>query len=231
MPAPIIAAAAPVVGGIVGRAVGPKSPKTQAMVPPDLAPLRNQQIQLLMRLLGGPGNAQSRLEGFFGPLSSQQQQTSQNFLSNLVNMQRPEQRTLEALQPSFDRNLAAANQTGGRFGSSNALLRGRALEDFNMLGAQVSQQAQQQQLQAAQLLSSLGQNDVNTRLNLLQSLLGTAQGASFNLPIGTTPSGFQQGVGLGQGVGDIITQFTGGMKNSTSPVNQGRGNRTQSGGR
>lgn len=205
MPAPVIGAiAAPVAGQVVGGLLGGRG-KAQAQVPADMAPLRQQQISLLMNLIGGGGDPTKRLEGFFGPLTSDLQRTATNTIQQYATMQRPEQRTLEALQPLFMRNLAAANQSGGRFGSANALMRARAAEDFNVLGAQISGQAQDRQLGAAQLLAGLGQQNVAQRLALLTGLLGTAQGAAFNLPISQTQSGAQQGAALGGGIGQTLT--------------------------
>jgi len=56
MPLPLIAAvAAPVAGAIAGRVLGPKSGSSTPALPKDLAPMRQQQIQLLNFLLGmGP---------------------------------------------------------------------------------------------------------------------------------------------------------------------------------
>lgn len=185
----------------------------------------------------GGGNGGAGLESFFGPMgmpATPLQRQATGGISQYLNQPAPEQRALEtsmpmlqaildgkpgqgimdALQPQFQRNLASANQEGGRFGSANAIMRGRAVEDFNLLGAQAAQQGQQTQLQAADILRMLsgqaGQNpfsrlmgaaesgradaaqgDVETqrRLQLLMSLLGTAQGTAFNLPIVQTRPG------------------------------------------
>lgn len=133
---------------------------------------------ILSQLLGGN-------TGFYGNLGSPTtglQRQSTDALSHFLDQPAPEQRALDtampaiqnilngnpgqgvidALQPQFLRNLATANQTGGRFSSGNAILRSRALEDFNLLGANAAQQGQQTQLQAADVLRMLsgqaGQN-------------------------------------------------------------------------
>lgn len=195
-------------------------------IPQDIQGLRKQQIDFLSNVLGGGKG----IDSFFGPMSSPTtglQRQATGGISQFLNQPAPEQRAMDislpalqnilngkpgqgvidALQPTFDRNLASANQQGGRFGSSNAILRSRALEDFNLLGAQAAQQGQQSQLQAAQVLSllanSAGQNpfqrlqgaygigqadaqqgDLETqrRLQIMMALLGAGQGAAFNIP-------------------------------------------------
>ena len=199
--------------------------------------LPGDQSRLGQTFSGGP---QQRLEQFFGPLGSPQtdlQRQSAGGISQFLNQPAPEQRALEtslpalqgilgsapgagiisALQPQFERNLSLANQQGGRFGSANAIMRSRALEDFNLLGAQAAQQGQQSQLQAAQVLGMLGgqagqqpferllgaagvggqqaqQADIGTQrvLQLLQGLLGVGQQATLGLPVVQNPSPFDQ---------------------------------------
>lgn len=164
--------------------------------------------------------------GLGSPATGLQRQATGG-ISQFLNQPAPEQRALDvsmpalqgildgkpgagvidALRPSFDRNLATANQQGGRFGSGNAILKSRALDDFNLLGAQAAQQGQQTQLQASQMLALLsgqaGQNPFNRlataagigrddaaqadletqrRIQLMAMLLGGAQGAAFNIP-------------------------------------------------
>ena len=200
---------------------------------------------------GAPGgNLQTdRLSQFFGPLgmppSALQQQAVGNLGTFLSDANSPFNRTqqqsfdvlgsilgsnpgqpvIDALQPSFQRNLAEANQQGGRFGTANAVLRSRALDDFNLLGAQAAQQGVTQQIQAANLGNVLGndqlarlagifgiggqqaqQADVETqrRLQLLQSLLATAQGTAFGQPVSVTPSGAQQGLQAGMSFASLL---------------------------
>lgn len=200
------AVAAPLVGSIAGKVLGPKNPSGHAAVPRDVQGLRSNQLSILQQLLGGPNPSQA-IGNYFGGFTNDMQRTSANRLSQFVNMQRPEQRTLDALQPGFQRNLAAANQSGGRFGTYNTLMRNRALEDFNILGANISNQAQQNQLQAANILAMLGQQEVSNRMGAISNLFQTANQAAFNVPITMSPSGAQQGAQLGSSVGQGIAQF------------------------
>jgi len=63
---------------------------------------------------------------------------------------------MNALDPMFQRSLAAANQQGGRFGTSNALLRGQALENNQMLAAKAMLEGAGIQTQAASALGNTG---------------------------------------------------------------------------
>ena len=69
----------------------------------------------------------------------------------------PGQGVVDALQPTFEKNLALADQTGGRFGSANAMMRSQALNDYNLMAANALQQGVNQQSQAAQALGQLSQ--------------------------------------------------------------------------
>ncbi len=84
----------------------------------------------------------------------------------------PGQAVMDALSPTFQRNLATANQTGGRFGTSNALLRDRALEDFNLQSANALQRGVDQQITAASNLGQVGTGQDDLRL---RGLLGGQQ--------------------------------------------------------
>lgn len=211
-------------------------------IPEDIQGLRKQQIDFLGNLLK-PGGFQT-ITDYVGQLGSGPnalQRQATGGISQFLSQPAPEQRALDvsmpalqaildgkpgagvidALQPTFERNLANANQQGGRFGSANAILRSRALEDFNLLGAQAAQQGQQTQLQAAQALALLSgqagnapfqrltqahgvgaadaqQADLETqrRLQIMMALLGSAQGAAFNIPFvqtqGAQAPGWQQ---------------------------------------
>lgn len=188
---------------------------------------------------GGFGDPSQRLTQFFGgmgvPTTGLQSQ-SMDAIGNMLRQPAPEQRALDfslpalqnilgsnpgqpvidALQPTFERNLASANQQGARFGSANAVLRSRALDDFNLLAANAAQQGVSQQINATQALGMLsqaagqnpfdraqgafqtgsqfaGQMDVETqrRLQLLLQLLSTAQGATLGLPVTQNPSMLQ----------------------------------------
>src|SRR3990167_7538063 len=93
---------------------------------------------------GGPagGDPLTRLQQFFGQLGVPQtdlQRQSSAGISQFINQPAPEQRALDialpGLQeilsrsggPQFERDIAMANQQGGRFASGNAVLRGEAL--------------------------------------------------------------------------------------------------------
>lgn len=208
--------------------LGAKPAQYQQMIPQDTQGVRGNQLSLFEALLK-PGGFQG-LESYFGGLGSQPtalQRQATGGISQYLNQPAPEQRALEtslpalqgilngrpgqgimdALQPHFDRNLASANQQGGRFGSANAILRSRAVEDYNLLGARAAETGINQQMQAAQVLSllanSAGQNpfarlvqganvgagdaqqaDLETqrRLQLMSMLMGGAQGVAFNNP-------------------------------------------------
>lgn len=177
----------------------------------DLKGIRQNQIDLLGQLLK-PGGWKN-LEQYFGPLTgptsglnrmaeggntwqspeAQALQLTTPMLQNIING-KPGQGVIDALQPDFLRNLSTANQQGGRFSSGNEILRSRAVEDFNKLGAQAAQQGQQTQLQAADMLRLLSgqagqQGDLENqrRIQLIGTLLGGGQGVAFGP--GTPPGG------------------------------------------
>lgn len=177
--------------------------------------------------LGG-GDVQSRLEQFFGPLSpfSAGSQTRTG-VSQFVNQPSPEQRALDVAMPGlqeilsgggpqYERDLAMANQEGGRFGSANAILRSEAHR--NLLGARN---------QASQTLGLLSQGagsgqarqagfadqEFQRRLQILLNLLGVAQQTSFNVPISQSPSPIQQ---LG-GIAQFIPGLGGGLGGGRGP--------------
>lgn len=107
------------------------------------------------------------------------------------------ERVMAALDPVFQRNLAAANQQGGRFGSANAILRARAAEDFNRQAAEAMLTGAGQQIQAASALGNVGaaqdQLRLQTRLGAAQSLgeLGRQQDALRLEALGLTQRGEQ----------------------------------------
>lgn len=90
---------------------------------------------------------------------------------------------MNALNPVFQRNLAAANQQGGRFGTANAVLRSRAVDDFNLQSANALQRGVDQQIAAAQGLGSVGNAQDDLRL---RGLLGGQQGQLEALRLGIT---------------------------------------------
>ena len=179
-------------------------------------PLANQKLGR-----GAPGSGgvdfstsgadvQNRLESFFGSLGGQAPGApdptvnAQNFLNNLLT-QKPGQGIIDAAQPGFDRNLALANQEGARFGSNNAILRSRAVDDFNVLSANAAQQGINQQLAASQGLGVLandqfGRTDLATqrRLQILFQLLAQLQGPTLGAPVQAGRSALDN---IGQAVG------------------------------
>lgn len=240
--------------------LGSKPATFQQITPPDLQGQRGHQIDLLNSLFSQGSGAGSQFGQMFGNLgnpSTALQRQSTGGIGQFLNMPAPEQRALDAaspalqgilgsnpgqgimdaLQPRFDRNLAQANQQGGRFGSANAILRSNALNDFNLLGAQAAQQGQQAQLQAAQILGMLGgqagqnpfqrmlgaygvgqqeagQQDQETqrRLQLMMQLLGVGQQAALGGPTVQTQNasgglGGALGGLLGAGLGSFFGQF------------------------
>lgn len=213
---------------------GSKSAEYTTHVPGDVRQLRQNGLDLLNALFNGQG--QANITKLFGDLSvprtalqrqstdaasnylnqpapeQQALNTAMPFLQNLLT-QNPGQGMLDALKPSFDRNLAQANQQGGRFASGNAILRSRALDDFNLLGAQALQQGHNQQLQGVDALRLLsgqaGQNPFQRILGAGQ--LGASDAAQADLGtqrmaqiIGALLSG-----GLGAGVGAPVIQTKG----------------------
>jgi hypothetical protein len=111
-----------------------------------------------------------------------------------------------AYRTDFERSLAQANQTGGRFGSANALMRSQALNDYNSA-------AMKNQLAAAQGIQGLGAQQVNDMtsgwnmgqsyanqlqsgqqqaIQLLLNQLQTGQAATLGAPVQQQQSGFGQ---------------------------------------
>lgn len=204
-----------------------------------------------------------RLAAFFGPLgvpTTGLQQQALGRIGDSLSGPQPEQQAfdwssgalknilgsapgagiIDALRPSFERNLASANQTGARFSSGNEILRGNALNDFNLLGAQAAQQGIAQQIAAAQALGVLGesagnnpfnraqgayqtgtaqagQNDVETqrRIQLILALLQTAQGATLGGPTKTSGGGFAGAIGGATDMAALLAALGGGAKAST----------------
>jgi hypothetical protein len=237
--------------------LGAKPAKFEQMLPAGTGGIQQQQVDFLSQLMqpgfGGPGGGLEKFFGGLGSPTSGLQRQATGGIEQFLNQPAPEQRALDtsmpalqsilngapgqgiidALRPQFDRNLASANQQGGRFGSSNAILRSRAVDDFNLLGAQAAQQGQQTQLQAAQMLALLsgqaGQNpfgrlvgaagvgqqnaqqaDLETqrRIQLLAGLLGQAQGATLNAPFVQTR---EASGGLGGFLGGLAGLGLGGI--------------------
>lgn len=215
-----------------------------------------------------------RITGYFGDLgvpTTGLQRQATDAISHFLSQPAPEQRTLDialpalqdilqgkpgqgvidALQPSFERNLASANQQGARFGSANAVLRGRAVEDFNLLGAQAAQQGQQTQLAAADALRLLGesagnnpfqraaagygigqqeasQQDIATQrfLQILLQQLGTAQTATLGAGTQAPSNGFGNflgGVNATAATWEQLSQLLGGGASGKANIPGGTG--------
>lgn len=187
------------------------------------------------------GNPLDRLQSFFGQLGVPQsglQRQGADAIGTMLGQPTPEQRALDIslpqLQamltgtgPQFERDLSLANQQGGRFGSSNAILRGEALRNLynlrnqtaNTLGL-LSQGAGNanrglagQAFQTGQ--QQAGQADIETqrRLQILMNLLGVAQQGSFNVPTTQDPGLFSQLLGV---VGSVVP-FAGGLRGNRVP--------------
>lgn len=164
------------------------------------------------------GDVNQRLTNVFGNLAPPG-------ISQFINQPTPEQQALNTAMPAlnevlsgnpsnnpvFQQDLSVANQQGGRFGSANAILRGQALTGLfsqrnqaaNVLGM-LSGQAGQGQARQAGLMDL----ETQRRLQLLMSLLGTSQSASFNLPFVQQPSTLDT---LGQLAGTVVAGKTGGL--------------------
>lgn len=171
--------------GAVGRAIKGKGP--QAIVPPDMAPLRADMLQLLQSFLspgaftqGGAGS-----NFFFGGMNGAKQ---------LLNAPSPEMKTFETARPilegmltgtgpQFERDIASANQQGGRFSSGNAVMRGEALRNlFNMRG----QTAQTLGILAGQAGTAEFDRTMAAQTQILQllvGLLGMGGQATLGLPV------------------------------------------------
>lgn len=188
--------------------------------------------------MGQPNNtgmpksdAQTRLESFFGPLgiptTPLQQQSSAGMSQFLASDPYKQAQTAlngilgnpgQAFRPDFERSLAAANQTGGRFGSANAILRSNALNDYNSA-------ALKQQLGAAQGIQGLGAQqsaDLTSGYNmgtsqanqaasgqqqaiqLLLNQLQTAQSATLGAPVQNQPSFMQDVIGGAGGISQLL---------------------------
>lgn len=233
--------------------MGAKKARFEAYTPPDLQGIRGQGIDFLSSLFNGGGTGPEsqfgRIFGNLGTPTTDLQRQSLGGIGQFLNQQAPEQRALEtampffgnllgqnpgqgildALQPRFQQNLAAANQQGGRFGSGNAILRSRALDDYNLMAQNALQQGVNQQLQGTQALALLsGQagnnpfqrllggfgagtqqaqqmdNETMRRLQLLQGFLGSGLQAGLQSPIVQTQQASGGFGGLLGGIGGTL---------------------------
>lgn len=143
----------------------------QALVPGDMKGLRAQNIDLLSQLLSpGAFNSGGAGRNFFFQGGSQG-------ASQFFDAPSPEMKTMETLMPmlegmmtgsgpQFERDIALANTSGGRFSSGNAIMRGEALRNlFNqrgqtantmgMLAGQAGKSQMDRQQMFAQLMAGL----------------------------------------------------------------------------
>ena len=202
------------------------SGQAKALVPKDIRGVRQQQIgylqdpQSFLQLLGGLGVPQSGL-----------QMQGADALGTMLRQPTPEQRafdiSLPQLQamltgqgPQFERDISLANQQGGRFGSSNAILRGEAMRNLYNMRTQVAQtlgllgqgagQANRglagQAFGVGQQQAQQGDIETQRRLQILLQLLGVGQQTAFNVPITQDPSIWDR---LLQ-VGSVASNFIGG---------------------
>ena len=128
---------------------------------------------------------------------------NEGFLRGMLG-QNPALQIQQLLQPQFEQNLSLANQTGGRFGSGNALMRGQAVASNQANLAQMLGQGVNQQLSAAGML---GQQAQQSRLAQLQQmgLVGQLAGQAGNADRANIGQNFEIGTALA-GQGDIETQ-------------------------
>jgi hypothetical protein len=147
----------------------------------------------------GAEGAFNRLENY-NPFGAAQGSMEQILASN------PGMQGMAALQPLLQRNLAAANQEGGRFGSANAILRSRAVDDNNMLAAQMYQRGVDQQIGAAGQYGQMGSSLLGARAAAGQGLLGVGQGRmqqqtnAAQGQLGVGQGRLSQGLGAAQGM-------------------------------
>ena len=211
--------------------------RSRGAVPRDVAPLRAQQLDMLSRFLSNPDQASSF---FFGAPSDLQRKTRSG-IDAFLSQPAPETRAfdfarpilegmLSGAGPQFERDIAMANQSGGRFGSANAIMRGEA---FRNLYNQRSQTAGTLGMLAqsagagpwSRLLAGgeFADRDMDRRAALLSGLFGMSGQATLGLPITQQPSIWQS---IGQGGMDLSqhlmlwSQFGGG---GTSSSGGGRG--------
>lgn len=149
--------------------------------------------------LGGTGQQSPTQGGGMAPGADIFSRIQSVFGLNNFGMQGPNpgQGVVDAYQPIFQRNLALAQDTGPRFSSGNAMLRGQALNDYNMFAQQALQQGYQTQLQGA--LAGQGQ-ELQTLMPLLQALF-TGGGINAQAAYNVQPGFGQQLLGLAGSLG------------------------------
>lgn len=188
--------AAMVVSSLMNAWGSNKAARTSAAVPRDLGPLRGQTLDLLSGLLRpgafGAGGMGSTMFG----LSSGPSPEMQTF-----DTVRP---MLEAMMtgsgPQFERDIAMGNQSGGRFSSANAIMRGEAYRNLY-----------NQRNQTAQTLGILSQGAGGAqrgaeqfRANLLAGLLGLGGQATLSLPVTQQPNALQNFGQAGMDISQLL---------------------------
>jgi hypothetical protein len=148
------------------------------------------------------GDAQQQFKdlGSYNPF-----QPAQGMLEGMFK-QNPGEGVMNAMHPLYERALAEANQTGGRFGSANAILRSRALDDYSLQMQQALQHGVDQQLTGAGVYGNIGNSLIGAKSAAGQGLLGVGQGrmqqqtnAASGL-LGVGQGQLQQGLGAAQGL-------------------------------
>lgn len=146
-------------------------------------------------------------------------------------------------------NSNAPNRFSSGLDTQNTLLKQRSLNDFNSLAANLLEQGQQRQLQAAQTLgglaSSAGQNPFSRllgagqlgtqqtgqqqsgQLDALRMLLGPVLGSAFGGgQYQSSPSGLNQGAAFGGGLAQLLLMARQGSRQggTTNTTNTGNWN-------
>lgn len=206
------------------------SGQPKALVPKDLRGVRKQQIayledpQSFLKLLGNLGSPQSSLQRA-GANSYAQQLNSPTPEQQAFNIALPQlQEMLTGTGPQFEHDLASANQTGNRFGSANALMRGEALRNLYNLRTQVagtlgmlgSGAGGANRALAGQAFDvgkqQAGQADIETqrRLQILLHFLTAGQNVAFNVPTKQGGGGLLGFLGTLLSLGSKVGNLAGG---------------------
>lgn len=163
---------------------------TQALVPKDMQGLRQQNIDLLTAFLK-PGAFDTGGAGanfFFGGGGGM------NGVNQLLNAPSPEMQAFNTARPilegmltgtgpQFERDIAAANSRGGRFGSANAIMRGEALRNLFNARTQTASTLGALAGQAGSAQWDRAFSAQNQRLQLIAGLLGMSAGPTLGAPV------------------------------------------------
>lgn len=219
------------------------SGQPKALVPKDLQGVRKRQIgylqdpQSYLKTLGALGVPQSALQ-MAGANSIQQQLASPTPEQQAFNISLPQlQAMLTGTGPQFEHDLASANQTGNRFGSANALMRGEALRNLYNLRTQVAQTlgllgqgaGGANRALAGQAFDvgkqQAGQADIETqrRLQILLHFLTSGQQAAFNVPTKEGSSWLKTLGTLASLAATVGNAFGGGNSSGDGPIKSGPG--------